>query len=150
MAAVTRLRTTCSMPYGTTDENSATATTAPASRTSTTTVPRERAKNGAKASVPAVIATDSGPTPVPWCATRRPSTMYPAQSTAATPMASSPRRTSWPPSRKVTPVSRTTPHAASPIPALSRQPRPVTAATATGPMNSIATAVPSGSRAMAR
>ena len=75
--------------------------------------------------------------------------MYPAQQAAAIPMATSPRTASSPPVVSSTPASATTPAAATTMPSRSRQVRPVTAATATGPRNSIATAVPSGSTSIA-
>ena len=87
--------------------------------------------------------------PSPACATLRPSTMYPAQQAAAPAIASRPARASAPPSSRLMPASRATPIAASAIPARSRRP-PVTAATATGPANSSATAVPIGRWSIAR
>ena len=53
------------------------------------------------------------------------------------------------PVSRLTPASRTTPIPAIAMPTRSRQPRPVKAATATGPRNSIDTAVPRGRWSMA-
>ena len=84
-------------------------------------------------------------TPLPTVATRAPSRMYAAHIAAAasahtTPQGAADQRTS---------AMSSTPAAARSTAATSRARRDATAATATGPQNSIATAVPSGRRAMA-
>jgi hypothetical protein len=71
--------------------------------------------------------------------------MYAAHSTAATSANSTPAGL---PAQRTSAMSPT-PAAASPAAATSRGRREVTAATSTGPQNSMATAVPSGRRAIA-
>ena len=92
------------------------------------------------------MPTPSPSTAIPARATRCPSTMYPAHSAPAISENSAP---SWA-SGGANPANATTPPMASTSAPPERRVRVPNAATAIGPMNSIATEFPSGTRSMAR
>ncbi|SKX10946.1 Uncharacterised protein [Mycobacteroides abscessus subsp. massiliense] len=83
---------------------------------------------------------------LPCSATRFPSTMYPAQNNAASSAKAIPTGSA----ESCTSAIRTTPTSAASTENPSRRDRDPAAATPIGPRNSIATAVPNGSRSMAR